>query len=77
MRKIILLTIIFNVFVFGDTTTTYRWPIVGGNKVVISNLGDYIPQSSYGSAHFHAGNDIPADTEDVWAITLSFSASGY
>jgi hypothetical protein len=55
---------------FADSTTTYFWSIPGGDKVVNSNLGDYRPESS--PAHFHTGIDIPANTEDVWTITLSF-----
>ncbi|OPX18239.1 hypothetical protein BXT86_02220 [candidate division WOR-3 bacterium 4484_100] len=72
MQKILLMTILIAIVLFADTTATYFWPIPGGEEVIVSNLGDFRPQSSYGSAHFHAGIDIPADTEDVWTITLSF-----
>ena len=72
MRKMLLTTLLIAVLPFADTTATYFWPIPGGDEIIISNLGDYRPQSTYGPAHFHTGNDIPADTEDVWTITLSF-----
>ena len=55
MQKILLMTILIAIVLFADTTATYFWPIPGGEEVIVSNLGDFRPQSSYGSAHFHAG----------------------
>ncbi len=72
MNRVAIIFLLVVALLFADTTTTYFWPIPGGDKIVISNMGDYRPASFYGAAHFHAGNDIPADTEDVWTITLSF-----
>jgi len=74
MNRVAIIFSLVVALLFADTTATYFWPIPGGDKIVISNLGDYRPETS--PAHFHAGIDIPTDTvdykEDVWTITLSF-----
>lgn len=79
MERIILLFGLFVVFAYSDTTTTYRWPIPSGQggDTIISNFGDYRPQSGYASAHFHEGLDIKADSTggrrfDVISVTYGF-----
>lgn len=69
MGKFCLL-IIMSIMLYGQTIT-YRWPIPGGFKDVISTYCDYRPASS--PPHFHEGIDIRSPlSEDVQCITKNF-----